>query len=201
MRIDPATLDPASTLARRIRAAIARERPRADTDLTADGKVATKAGNVRPAAKPLSDQICEPGSMLSTVVRGACGGPTLTIIAPRRTAAEFWRSEEDLHRAIVGVLAVEALPGVIAFHVPNGGKRGKAEAGRLKGMGTLAGIPDLIIIANGRVYGLEIKTDRGTLSASQKAIAERFRRAGAEFDVVRSLHAARLLLRRWGAIA
>ena len=105
-----------------------------------------------------------------------------------------------MHRAVVGLLVAEALPGVLFFHVPNGGKRGKAEAGRLKAMGTLAGIPDLIVLVAGKCHGLELKTDTGRLSREQKAVAERFRRAGCEYEVARSVAGARLNLQRWGAI-
>lgn len=56
------------------------------------------------------------------------------------------RAEEKLHRACVEYLRV-ALPSPwFCFHVPNGGGRSKAEAGILKAMGVLAGIPDLFIM-------------------------------------------------------
>ncbi len=112
----------------------------------------------------------------------------------------MWRSEADLHAAIVAALTHEVKPGVIMFHPANGGRRSKAEAGRLKGMGVLPGVPDLIAIVDGRAFGLEVKTETGRLSVAQKAMAERFRRAGCEYEVARSIAAARQLLVRWGAI-
>jgi hypothetical protein len=55
------------------------------------------------------------------------------------------RPEEALHRAGVAYLRA-ALPSPwIVFHVPNGGGRSKAEAGILKAMGVLAGMPDLFV--------------------------------------------------------
>jgi hypothetical protein len=43
-------------------------------------------------------------------------------------------------------------------HTPNGGYRGKAEAGRLKAQGTKAGIPDLqLTMARGGYFGLFIE--------------------------------------------
>lgn len=113
---------------------------------------------------------------------------------------ESFRSEAELHRAVIDMAAAECGPGVIVAHVPNGGKRNKIEAGRLKGMGTLAGMPDLIVLVAGRVYGLELKTAAGRLSAEQKAMAERFRRAGSEYEVARSVGDARQRLIAWGAI-
>jgi hypothetical protein len=120
---------------------------------------------------------------------------------PTDTRPETWRREEDLHRAIVGMIAANMLPGVIVFHPANGGKRGKAEAGRLKGMGVVPGIPDLIVIIAGRCHGLEIKTETGRMSAAQKQMSARFQRAGCDFQVARSIAEARTVLMRWGAIA
>ncbi|MBS6039970.1 VRR-NUC domain-containing protein [Pseudomonas sp.] len=43
-------------------------------------------------------------------------------------------------------------------HTPNGGYRGKVEAGRLKAQGTKAGIPDLLLtMARGGYFGLFIE--------------------------------------------
>lgn len=121
--------------------------------------------------------------------------------APARALpAERWASEEALHRAIVGLIAAEAPPGVIALHIPNGGKRNRVEAAKLKALGTIAGAPDLLIVVAGRAYGLELKTAAGRLSKEQKSMAQRFVRAGSEYEVARSVAGARAILRRWGAI-
>ena len=143
----------------------------------------------------------DPGSPLARRVQAAFARDAVAKTTTTASAfGEHWRSEEDLHRAIVGMIAVEARTGVIAFHVPNGGRRGKAEAGRLKGMGTLAGVPDLIVIADGRAFGLEIKTEKGRLSKEQKIMRQRFARAGIEYEVARSVEEARAILQRWGVI-
>lgn len=58
------------------------------------------------------------------------------------------------------------------FHIPNGGKRGKAEAARFKAEGVKAGVPDLFLpCARGQYHGLFIEMKRakgGSLSAAQK---------------------------------
>lgn len=120
--------------------------------------------------------------------------------APARVSVAGSQREDEIQRCVVAMLAVEAEPGVIAFHVPNGGKRGKAEAGRFKGMGVVAGIPDLIVIAGGRAYGLEMKTPAGRLSPVQKEMRARFIRSGAEYEVARSVEEARRVLAQWGVI-
>lgn len=59
-------------------------------------------------------------------------------------------------------------PYYIIFAVPNGGKRGIKEAGRLKDEGVKSGVSDLIIITHGKVIFLEMKKLNGKLSDKQK---------------------------------
>lgn len=45
-----------------------------------------------------------------------------------------------------------------AYHVPNGGHRNKATAGKLKGQGVKAGVPDIIVdLPRGAYHGLRIE--------------------------------------------
>lgn len=64
------------------------------------------------------------------------------------------------------------LPGVLAFAVPNGGKRGKAEAARLKAEGVKAGAPDLCVAEpRGGYHGLWVEMKRakgGRVSKEQR---------------------------------
>lgn len=55
------------------------------------------------------------------------------------------------------------------WHTPNGGSRNKAEAGKMKLMGLLAGVPDLCIMAMGKFQFIEFKKPKGTLSRQQQA--------------------------------
>lgn len=54
--------------------------------------------------------------------------------------------EETLHRAIVAHLRARLPEPWLVFHPANGGGRSKAEAGVLKALGVLAGMPDLLVI-------------------------------------------------------
>lgn len=58
------------------------------------------------------------------------------------------------------------------FHIPNGGSRGKAEAGRFKAEGVKAGVPDICLpVARGEYHGLYIELKRlkgGKVSDEQK---------------------------------
>lgn len=60
------------------------------------------------------------------------------------------RPEESLQRALVAHLRARLPAPWLVLHVPNGGGRSKAEAGILKAMGVLAGVPDLLVIGCGR---------------------------------------------------
>lgn len=57
------------------------------------------------------------------------------------------------------------------FHVPNGGSRGPAEAGRFKAMGVRPGVPDVFLdVPRGDFHGLRIEMKRrrgGELSEAQ----------------------------------
>lgn len=59
----------------------------------------------------------------------------------------------------------------LLFHIPNGGKRSKAEAARFKAAGVKAGVPDLFLpVPRGDKHGLfiEMKKVGGRLSLAQK---------------------------------
>lgn len=56
------------------------------------------------------------------------------------------RPEENLHRACVQYLQAALPKPWLVWHTPNGGGRSKAEAGILKAMGVLAGMPDLFVM-------------------------------------------------------
>ena len=61
------------------------------------------------------------------------------------------------HMAVTGRLPELAR----LFHVPNGGSRGPAEAGRFKAMGVKAGVPDVFLdVPRGGFHGLRIEMKR-----------------------------------------
>lgn len=71
------------------------------------------------------------------------------------------------HMAVTGRLPELAR----LFHVPNGGSRGPAEAGRFKAMGVKPGVPDVFLdVPRGGFHGLRIEMKRrrgGVLSDEQ----------------------------------
>jgi hypothetical protein len=107
------------------------------------------------------------------------------------------RPEQQLQRALVEHLRWRAPRDTWWCHYPAGGRRNAVEAAILKGMGTRAGVPDLLLVKSGRLYCLELKSNRGRLSAEQKATHEALRRAGAVVDTAYDIDAAIGLLRAW----
>jgi hypothetical protein len=100
------------------------------------------------------------------------------------------RPEAQLQSCVMRHYRLRGAPDAVLFAVPNGGFRHRIEAARLKAQGVTAGIPDLIGIRDGRVYGFELKAEGGRLSPAQRDMAERLRRSGAIVTTCHGLDAA-----------
>lgn len=137
---------------------------------------------------------CTPAS-----VRGggeaACGA-----LAGRARSAVQRVSEEAIQRAVVDLLGRAARPGVVFTHMPSGEARHKAVAGKLKGLGVKPGWPDLLIVAGGQLYGLELKTIAGRVSHAQKAAHAELTAAGAIVAVAYGIDEAMRQLKAWGLV-
>lgn len=85
-------------------------------------------------------------------------------------------------------------PDVLAFAIPNGGKRDPKEAARLKKEGVLAGVPDVCIAeARGAWHGMYIelkRADGGRVSDEQKKVIEKLRKRGYRVEVAHGVDAA-----------
>jgi hypothetical protein len=109
-------------------------------------------------------------------------------------------SEQEIQAALVDHFAWRARPNIWFCHIANGGWRTKAEASILRGQGVTPGAPDLLIVADGKVHFLEIKTESGRLSPVQRDCHEQLRRAGAEVAVAFGLDQALHLLEQLGLL-
>jgi len=105
--------------------------------------------------------------------------------------------EQQIQRAIIDHLAWRGQLDAFAFHVPLGGWRKPVEAAILKSVGTIAGLPDLIILYRGHCYALELKTERGRVTDVQRVTHERLRRAGATVATAFGLDQPLAQLVRW----
>lgn len=110
------------------------------------------------------------------------------------------RPEDQIQRAIFQHLKARKAPGTFAFHVPNGGKRKPIEAAIMKGLGVTAGVPDIIAIRGGHIYGLELKAEGGKPSEKQTATMAEMERAGATVALTTGLDAAIGQLEAWGLL-
>lgn len=81
------------------------------------------------------------------------------------------------------------IPEKLLFAVPNGGRRDKLEAVRLKRQGVKRGVADVILQIPKNGYGclcMEFKTDSGDQSEEQKEFQKQAESVGNKYVVVRS---------------
>jgi hypothetical protein len=105
--------------------------------------------------------------------------------------------EALIQRAVIEHLRLRGVPGSFAFHPANGGRRTAIEGAILKGMGVVPGVPDVIIINDGKVFGLELKSDAGRLTDVQRDTIEAMQRAGAIVAVAHGVDQAIAQLEQW----
>src|SRR5262245_56869164 len=107
------------------------------------------------------------------------------------------RQEDQLQRSVLDHLHWRAVDGAFWFHVPSGGWRSPVEAMVFKSLGVTAGVPDLLIVHDGRLYGLELKAEGGRLSEAQRTTIEAMRRGGAIVAVAQGIDQALAQLEAW----
>jgi hypothetical protein len=115
-------------------------------------------------------------------------------------AAMTRRTEQQIQRAVFQHLRARGAPGVFAFHPANGGYRKPVEAAILKGLGVVAGVPDVIVIHNGRCFALELKAEGGRATDKQLACIAALREAGAFTCIAEGLDRALACLEAWGLL-
>jgi hypothetical protein len=81
---------------------------------------------------------------------------------------------------------LEALePVFLAFSIPNGGSRNKAEASNLKMAGATAGIPDICVLHDGGVFFVELKKKtNGKISKEQHSIISKINTLGHDVHII-----------------
>ncbi len=125
------------------------------------------------------------------------GGAQRGFLSSRPSAR---RQEQAIHHAVVAHLRARGVPGLVYFHVPNGGKRSRIEAAILAGLGVRAGVPDLILVHRSHVYGLELKRPGGRPSVAQMQFLSDFNAAGGTGCIVDDLNTAVRTLEVWGLL-
>src|SRR5262249_38472438 len=95
--------------------------------------------------------------------------------------------EDEIQKAVFDHIRMRAMPGLVAWHTPNGAKLGgkrnskgiPIQAARLKGLGVRSGIPDLLALKDGKLFAMEIKAPGGKLTEAQEQMLIDLRAAGA----------------------
>jgi hypothetical protein len=108
--------------------------------------------------------------------------------------------EQAIQKAVFQHIRARGVPGLVAFHVPNGGQRNPVEASIFKGLGVRAGVADIIAIHQGKIYALELKAEGGKATEAQIQFLGDVERAGAYTAIPRGLDAALATLESWGLL-
>ena len=93
-------------------------------------------------------------------------------------------TEDDLHKSIVDYLR---LRNVLFFHVPNANRAPVQWRAKLKALGALAGVSDLVLVFSNEVVFCEIKTSTGRQSSAQEDFRDAVVERGHRYVVVRSI--------------
>lgn len=124
------------------------------------------------------------------------------------------KQESVIQISIVNLLSILSNAyNFVFFAVPNEGyqlgiaDRGRAATGKdharmtlLKKMGLTPGVADLVILADGRAYCMEVKTAEGEQSRAQRTFERRCHEIGVPYRIVRSVEEARYWLMEWGIV-
>lgn len=107
-------------------------------------------------------------------------------------------SETSLHMQVAGYLR-RAWPAHLPWmHYPAGEKRDVRTGAKLKAMGALAGVPDLIfIMPDKQIAFIELKRADGDLSQDQIKFRDRVRALGCAYVVCRSVEDVETTITRW----
>jgi hypothetical protein len=106
------------------------------------------------------------------------------------------KPEERLHRDIAQYLSL-TLDGGWFTTIPLGGG-GRLRGAILHGVGVKAGVPDILIVHNGRAVWLEIKSPKGRVSPEQYLCHQSLALARSSVAIVRSLEDVERALIGWG---
>jgi VRR-NUC domain len=110
--------------------------------------------------------------------------------------------ETCLQIQIVHLLRID-FPNLLFYHVPNGGLRNKREASKLKAMGVMAGVPDLVFHWTSNWIHMEtgfieIKIPKGRLMPAQIEFGDNIKAMGTHYAVCHSYEEVRATLISWG---
>lgn len=113
--------------------------------------------------------------------------------------------EAALHRAVVQHLERRAKPGVLWFHVPNGGKRDARAGAMMKRLGLRPGVADILLFRAGQngfvdAFALELKAARGRPTETQLQFGHDWEAVNGFYCLAYGLNEALAALEAWEVI-
>jgi len=127
----------------------------------------------------------------------------LSLLKGRRQKGERPPSpkEFNLHVALVSLIKRTINKHWIFFHPANGEKRDIVTASRLRAMGVMPGMPDLLFIGPGpALFALELKRDGGRMSEAQIAVHSHLMACGCGYLMTNSIDEAVATLKALGIV-
>jgi len=111
------------------------------------------------------------------------------------------RPEQDIHRAVVRHLKVRGMPGLVYWHAPMGiHAASKIQGAIMKSLGARAGVSDLILVHQGKIFALELKPDGGRVTEHQIEFMQDLSLAGGFTAVATGIDQALKTLETWGLL-
>lgn len=105
--------------------------------------------------------------------------------------------EDTLQMSVADYLRYQ-FPTLLWFHTPNGGKRHPREAARLKRMGVLPGVADILLFWKSGMGAIELKSDIGRQRDTQKEFMLKWVANGGRYNICRSIEDVQDTMRAWG---
>src|SRR5689334_6744814 len=99
-------------------------------------------------------------------------------------------TEQRVQKAVFAHLRARGAPGIFAWHPFSGGYRRPAEAAIYKGLGARAGLPDVMVLHNGRLFCVELKREGGKPTPKQVETLAAMQVAGAITGIAIGLNEA-----------
>jgi hypothetical protein len=161
---------------------------------------------MRPAPVPLEE--------LQASLDAGGYGPSFRGVPKRGATKKRHKPEDVLHisvakylRAVIGHEGVASPQGVMwwSYEIRNSGKTITTKTGReinleginRKARGVIGGLPDIAILYQGVLNGIELKAGSG-LNDAQKLLHPELRKCGASVVVAKDLNDVEAVLRDWG---
>lgn len=118
------------------------------------------------------------------------------------------RPEQAIQKAVFQHIRARGVPGLVAWHTPNGAFYGGKRSGKgvaiqgsiMAGLGVRAGVSDILLVHEGKIFALELKAEGGRATEQQLKFLSDMEQAGAFTALPTGLDAALATLESWGLL-